>query len=37
MACAVTGGLEWDVLLFFAVHSNCAVCGNTLIFFKLQV
>lgn len=37
MAHTFTLGLEWDILLFFAVHSNCPVCGNILIVFKLQI
>lgn len=37
MAYAFTLSWEWDVFLFFAVHSNGPVRGNILIAFKLQI
>jgi hypothetical protein len=37
MAYAFTSGLEWDILLFFAEHSNCFVCGHVQIIFELQI
>lgn len=37
MACAVTLGLEWDVLLLFAGHSHRSVHGSTLLVFKPQI
>lgn len=37
MACAFTPVLEQHILLFFAEHPDCFVCGNFWIIFELQI